>query len=184
MYSVDLYNRVRRACHVDGMSKSAAGRLYGIDRKTVAKILLHSVPPGYRRTALPVRPKLDPFIPIIDQILEDDKRVIKKQRHTAKRIHARLRYGNTVVVTATQTAEVATLRVTDLGPGIPEADLERVFEPFFRLESSRSRNTGGTGLGLSIARTILRAHGGDVVLSNRDAGGLCVVVTLPLAPVP
>jgi len=73
------------------MSKSAAGRLYGIDRKTVAKILLHSVPPGYRRTALPVRPKLDPFIPIIDQILEDDKRVIKKQRHTAKRIHARLR---------------------------------------------------------------------------------------------
>jgi transposase len=73
------------------MSKSAAGRLFGIDRKTVAKILLHSVPPGYRRTALPVRPKLDPFIPIIDQILEDDKRVIKKQRHTAKRIHARLR---------------------------------------------------------------------------------------------
>jgi transposase len=72
------------------MSKSAAGRLYGIDRKTVAKILLHSVPPGYRRTAWPVRPKLDPFIPIIDQILEDDKRVIKKQRHTAKRIHARL----------------------------------------------------------------------------------------------
>ncbi|MEI4235290.1 IS21 family transposase, partial [Roseovarius sp. D22-M7] len=91
MYSVDLYNRFRRACHVDGMSKSAAGRLFGIDRKTVAKILLHSVPPGYRRTALPVRPKLDPFIPIIDQILEDDKRVIKKQRHTAKRIHARLR---------------------------------------------------------------------------------------------
>jgi hypothetical protein len=76
MYSVDLYNRVRRACHVDGMSKSAAGRLFGIDRRTVAKILLHSVPPGYRRTALPVRPKLDPFIPIIDQILEDDKRVI------------------------------------------------------------------------------------------------------------
>lgn len=91
MYSVDLYNRVRRACHVNGMSKSAAGRLFGIDRKTVAKILLHSVPPGYRRIALPVRPKLDPFIPIIDQILEDDKRVIKKQRHTAKRIHARLR---------------------------------------------------------------------------------------------
>lgn len=88
---MDLYNRVRRACHVDGMSKSAAGRLFGINRKTVAKILLHSVPPGYRRTALPVRPKLDPFIPIIDQILEDDKRVIKKQRHTARRIHARLR---------------------------------------------------------------------------------------------
>jgi hypothetical protein len=46
MYSVDLYNRVRLACHVDGMSKSAAGRLFGIDRRTVAKILLHSVPRG------------------------------------------------------------------------------------------------------------------------------------------
>jgi transposase len=73
------------------MNNSAAARLFGIDRKTVAKILKHSVPPGYRRAAPPVRPKLDPFIPVIDQILEDDKRVIKKQRHTAKRIHARLR---------------------------------------------------------------------------------------------
>jgi transposase len=91
MYSVDLYSRVRRACHVDGMNKSAAGRLFGIDRKTVAKILKHSVPPGYRRATPPLRPKLDPFIPVIDQILEDDKRVIKKQRHTAKRIFERLR---------------------------------------------------------------------------------------------
>ena len=86
MYSVDLYARVRRACHVDGLSKSAAGRLFGIDRKTVAKMLTHSVPLGYQRTAAPIRPKLDGFTAIIDQILEDDKRVIKKQRHTAKRI--------------------------------------------------------------------------------------------------
>ena len=91
MYSVDLYSRVRRACHVDGMNKSVAGRLFGIDRKTVAKILKHSVPPGYRRATPPLRPKLDPFIPVINQILEDDKRVIKKQRHTAKRIFERLR---------------------------------------------------------------------------------------------
>lgn len=91
MYSVELYNRVRRACHVDGMSKSEAARVFGIDRKTVAKILKHSVPPGYRRSKPPVRPKLDPFIPIIDQILEDDKGRLKKQRHTAKRIHQRLR---------------------------------------------------------------------------------------------
>ncbi|WP_120634598.1 IS21 family transposase, partial [Ruegeria sp. EL01] len=91
MYSVELYNRVRRACHVDGMSNSAAARLFGIDRKTVAKILKHSVPPGYRREGPPVRPKLDPFIAIIDQILADDMSRIKKQRHTAKRIHERLR---------------------------------------------------------------------------------------------
>ena len=91
MYSVELYSRVRRACHVDGMSNSAAARLFGIDRKTVAKILKHSVPPGYRREGPPVRPKLDPFVAIIDQILADDMSRIKKQRHTAKRIHERLR---------------------------------------------------------------------------------------------
>ena len=88
---MELYSRVRRACHVEGMSRREAARLFGIDRKTVSKILEHSVPPGYRRSKSPVRPKLDPFIPIIDQILEDDKSKLKKQRHTAKRIHARLR---------------------------------------------------------------------------------------------
>lgn len=91
MYAVDLYGRVRRACHVDGMSKSEAARMFGIDRKTVAKILKHSVPPGYRRSKPPVRPKLDPFIPIIDRILEDDKGQLAKQRHTATRIFERLR---------------------------------------------------------------------------------------------
>ena len=90
MYSVDLYSRVRRACHVEGMSKSAAARQFGIERKTVAKMLEHAVPPGYRRTSPPVRPKLDPFIAIIDQILEEDKGRLKKQRHTAKRIFERL----------------------------------------------------------------------------------------------
>ena len=91
MYSVELYSRVRRACHVDGMSNSAAARLFGIDRKTVAKILKHQVPPGYRREGPPVRPRLDPFVAIIDRILADDMSRIKKQRHTAKRIHERLR---------------------------------------------------------------------------------------------
>ena len=91
MYSVELYNRVRCACHVEGMSKKAAVRMFGIDRKTVGQILKHSVPPGYRRSKAPPRPKLDPFVPIIDQFLEDDRGRLKKQRHTAKRIHERLR---------------------------------------------------------------------------------------------
>ena len=91
MYSVELYGRVRRACHVDGVSEREAARQFGIDRKTVSKILKHSVPPGYRRNAPPQRPKLDPFVPVIDRILEDDKSKLKKRRHTAKRIHARLR---------------------------------------------------------------------------------------------
>ena len=91
MYSVELYRRVRLACHIDGMSQRSAARHFGIDRKTVSKILKHSVPPGYRRERPPARPKLDPFIPIIDQILGEDKGRLKKQRHTAKRIFERLR---------------------------------------------------------------------------------------------
>jgi len=91
MYSVELYGRVRRACHVDGMSERAAARHFGIDRKTVSKILKHSVPPGYRRAGPAPRPKLDPFVGVIDQILEDDRSVLRKQRHTAKRIYERLR---------------------------------------------------------------------------------------------
>ncbi len=66
------------------MSARAAAKHFGIDRKTVSKILKHSVPPGYRRERQPSRPKLDRVIPIIDQILEDDNRVIKKQRHPAR----------------------------------------------------------------------------------------------------
>jgi signal transduction histidine kinase len=72
-----------------------------------------------------------------------------------------------------------TVEVDDEGPGIPQEDHERVFAPFVRLDASRSRDTGGTGLGLTIARTIARAHGGDVSLANRPDGGLRVTISLP-----
>ncbi|MFT8243471.1 ATP-binding protein [Roseomonas sp. BN140053] len=71
------------------------------------------------------------------------------------------------------------LAVEDDGPGVPEESQEAVFQPFRRLETSRNRETGGTGLGLPIARNILRAHGGDVTLSNLGGGGLRALVTLP-----
>ena len=88
-------------------------------------------------------------------------------------------YG--VRATARIARDDAGLRVVieDEGPGIPERDLERVFEPFVRLEESRSRDTGGTGLGLAIARTIVRRHGGDIRLENRESGGLRATVALP-----
>ena len=86
MYGVDLYRRVRLACHREGLSRREASRQFGIDRKTVAKILLHSEPPGYRRRQPPKRPKLAPFTDIIDGILEEDRTVHRKRRHTAKRI--------------------------------------------------------------------------------------------------
>ena len=90
-----------------------------------------------------------------------------------------VKYGKRASVTATEQAGVVSIAVADEGPGIPEAQIERVFEPFYRLESSRNRETGGTGLGLSIARSIARAHGGDVTLRNRAQGGLEAVLTLP-----
>jgi signal transduction histidine kinase len=73
------------------------------------------------------------------------------------------------------------LRIVDDGPGIPEPMLERVFEPFFRLESSRNADTGGTGLGLSIARDAAQTHGGSLVLRNRSPHGLEATLRLPRA---
>jgi signal transduction histidine kinase len=71
------------------------------------------------------------------------------------------------------------IRIRDRGPGIPEAQLERVFEPFYRLDASRSRDTGGTGLGLSIARQIAQLHGGTLKLRNPGQGGLEAELAFP-----
>ncbi|MGE5171606.1 MAG: ATP-binding protein [Rudaea sp.] len=90
-----------------------------------------------------------------------------------------LRYGKRAVVVIDDAPSVMTLRVRDEGPGLPADELERAFEPFFRGEASRSRNTGGTGLGLGIARNIARAHGGELALCNRPEGGLEATLTLP-----
>jgi signal transduction histidine kinase len=74
------------------------------------------------------------------------------------------------------------ISVCDNGPGIPAEELEKVFEPFYRVESSRNRDTGGTGLGLSIARDVTQAHGGSLTLQNRPEGGLEARLTLPRHP--
>lgn len=91
MKQVELYAKVRHAVRIEGLSARAAARRFGIDPRTVSKMLKFSVPPGYRRSKPPVRPKLDPFIGVIDRILADDKSRPKKQQHTAKRIFERLR---------------------------------------------------------------------------------------------
>jgi transposase len=91
MKPVDLYARVRHACRIEGLSQRETARRFGIDPKTVRKMLSFSVPPGYRRCKPPSRPKLGPVTPIIDQILATDRVSPSKQRHTAKRIYERLR---------------------------------------------------------------------------------------------
>lgn len=88
-------------------------------------------------------------------------------------------YGEHANVTLEADEATHRIVVEDDGPGIPEADRERVFEPFVRLEESRSRETGGIGLGMAIARTIVHAHGGRIDLADRPQGGLKVTVTLP-----
>lgn len=90
IYSVELYLRVRQACAA-GMSQRQAAKVFNISRDTVAKMMAFSVPPGYRRQVAVRRPKLEPFIPLIEAWLEADRHVPRKQRHTAKRVFDRLR---------------------------------------------------------------------------------------------
>ena len=89
------------------------------------------------------------------------------------------RYVQKAAVTLTGDEFNLMVHVDDTGPGIPGSEIEKVFRPFYRLDSSRSRDTGGTGLGLAVARSVFRAHGGDVMLANRPGGGLRATATMP-----
>lgn len=91
-----------------------------------------------------------------------------------------LKYGARARLRLTVSGRTAVIDVDDDGPGIPEARQQQVFEPFFRLESSRNRDTGGIGLGLATVRAIVLEHGGEIALANRGGGGLRVTVRLPL----
>jgi signal transduction histidine kinase len=88
-------------------------------------------------------------------------------------------YGHSANVALANEEGAYEIVVEDEGPGIPEADQRRVFEPFVRLEGSRNEETGGTGLGLTLVKAIAEGHGGSVVLENRDGGGLRARLRLP-----
>lgn len=90
-----------------------------------------------------------------------------------------VKYGHNARVTVERVKGAARIRIRDSGPGIDAAELARVFEPFYRVESSRSRESGGTGLGLTIARNIAEQHGGTIALANHPEGGLEVTLMLP-----
>jgi signal transduction histidine kinase len=89
------------------------------------------------------------------------------------------KYGKTAAIEVNDNEGRLQISIRDEGPGIPEAELRRVFDPFYRLEHSRNRDTGGTGLGLTIAKSIAEGHGGQLILENRIEGGLEARVTLP-----
>ena len=101
------------------------------------------------------------------------------KRALSNLIENAVKYGARARVTLAERDDEIVITIKDDGPGIPEDEVERVFDPFYRLETSRSRETGGTGLGLTVARTIVRAHGGDIRLQNLESHGLSATVTLP-----
>jgi signal transduction histidine kinase len=112
------------------------------------------------------------------------KQPAKADPHSLKRCLGNLldnawKYGKHVRISVEDSDQELRILVRDDGPGIPETEIEQVFEPFYRVEGSRNRATGGVGLGLSIARNAARANGGDLVLKNHPQGGLVATLRLP-----
>jgi len=111
-----------------------------------------------------------------------DCRPIALKRAMRNLMENAVNYGERARVDMTATTDAVRITIDDDGPGIPEDHLERIFEPFVRVETSRSRETGGIGMGLAIARSIVHGHGGDIEAVNGEEGGLRVIVTLPTGP--
>jgi signal transduction histidine kinase len=106
-------------------------------------------------------------------------RPLALKRAVSNVIDNAIKYGGNARVKVSPHPRFVEIVVDDDGPGIPEAELKEVFAPFYRLERSRSRETGGAGLGLSLARTVAHAHGGEITLANRIEGGLRAIIQLP-----
>jgi signal transduction histidine kinase len=104
------------------------------------------------------------------------------KRCLANLLENAVKYGKSALAVVDDNETRLEIRIQDEGPGLPPSELEKVFEPFYRVEGSRSRDTGGTGLGLIIAKSVAEAHGGSLVLRNRAEGGLEAVLALSRLP--
>jgi signal transduction histidine kinase len=134
--------------------------------------LVHSVVDEMTDAGLPVR--MQPSAPILYQCQPAAlKRAVRNLLDNA------VKYGKAGSADIGMTAGAVEIDIDDEGPGIPEAELSRVLEPFCTLEESRSRETGGVGLGLAITHSIVQAHGGKLTLRNRPGGGLRASIVLP-----
>ena len=141
-------------------------------RPTDLAALVQSIVDDMADTGLPVT--MEPAEPVVHNC-----RPAALKRAIRNLIDNAVKYGKKANVAIKPTPKSIEITIDDEGPGIPEQELSRVFEPFYRVEESRSPETGGVGLGLAIALSIVQAHGGEIILSNRPAGGLRASVVLP-----
>ncbi|HEY5378264.1 MAG TPA: ATP-binding protein [Pseudolabrys sp.] len=140
-------------------------------RPTDIAALVQSIVDDMADAGMPV--KMQPIEPVVYDCQPDAlKRAIRNLLDNA------VKYGNAANVAIQTTSKTIEIIIDDEGPGIPEQELSRVFDPFYRLDESRSRETGGVGLGLAIAQSIVQAHDGEIVLSTRPTGGLRAQVGL------
>ena len=143
-------------------------------RPTDLTALLQSVVDDMRDAGLAVR--MQPAEPIVYECQPAAlKRAVRNLLDNA------VKYGKRAPWRSARHREAIEIDIDDDGPGIPQQELTRVLEPFYRVEESRSRETGGVGLGLAIAHSIVQAHGGKLTLGNRPAGGLRATIALPLS---
>ena len=143
-----------------------------IRRPTDIAALVQSIVDDMADAGMPV--KMEPVEPIVYDCRHDAlKRAIRNLLDNA------VKYGKAASVAIQTTSKTIEIVIDDEGPGIPEHELSHVFDPFYRLEESRNRETGGVGLGLAIAQSIVQAHRGELVLSNRPTAGLRARIALP-----
>ena len=141
-------------------------------RPTDVTALIQSIVDDMADTGLPVT--MEPAEPVVY-----DCRPAALKRAIRNLIDNAIKYGKKASVAIKSTSKSIEITVDDEGLGIPEQELIRVFEPFYRVEKSRSSETGGVGMGLAIALSAVQAHGGDLNLSNRPTGGLRASVVMP-----
>jgi signal transduction histidine kinase len=141
-------------------------------RSTDIAALVQSIVDDMADAGMPV--KMEPVEPVVYNCRPDAlKRAIRNLLDNA------VKYGKSASVVIQTTPKAIEILIDDEGPGIPREELSRVFDPFYRLEDSRNRETGGVGLGLAIAQSIVQAHRGELVLSNRATTGLRARIILP-----
>jgi signal transduction histidine kinase len=175
----DAPEREKMLATIDEMDRMVAATLQAardeakaeVRRKTDLSALLASVVDDMADAGLPVA--MEPSAPVI---YECQPGALK--RALTNLLDNAVKYGKRARATILSTPQLIQITIDDDGPGIPEGELAKVVQPFYRVEGSRSRETGGIGLGLAIALSVIEAHGGTLTLANRPQGGLQACITL------